>query len=326
MRNIFLLLFLGSFVASAQNYPPAAGQPGSTAIAADSNVFISWATGITLERGYVDISNPEFEHNGSNKASYGEPNDALGPATNNVVSLGDAGEAILTFATSIADGPGFDFAVFENSFSDTYLELAFVEVSSDGVNYFRFPSHSQTQTTTQVDGFGNLDATYINNLAGKYRGLFGTPFDLDELEDNPLLNKQNITHIKIIDVVGSINPEYARMDSHGNIINDPFPTPFYSSGFDLDAIGVINERQLGVDDMNTSMLAVYPNPASEIVFIHSESPVSIVVYDMSGKELTSIDNIDGKLGFSISDYTNGIYLLKITQKEKVSLHKLVIKN
>lgn len=326
MRNFLVIFFLGSFVIQAQNYPPAAGQAGSTAIAADSEVFVSWATGISLERGYVDISRPEFEHNGSNKASYGEPNDALGPATNNVVSLGDAGEAILTFSTAITNGPGFDFAIFENSFSDTYLELAFVEVSSDGVNYFRFPSHSQTQTSTQIDGFGDSDPTYINNLAGKYRGLFGTPFDLEDLEDNALLNKNNITHIKIIDVVGSIDPEYARYDSHGNIINDPFPTPFYTSGFDLDAVGVINERQLGIDDQNTSILAVYPNPATDIVFINSDSPVSIVLYDMSGKELKSSSEINGEQGFSISDYADGVYLLKITQKEKVSLHKLVIKN
>ena len=36
--------------------------------------------------------------------------------------VGDGGSAILTFDTPIANGPGFDFAVFENGFSDTFLE------------------------------------------------------------------------------------------------------------------------------------------------------------------------------------------------------------
>ena len=37
-----------------------------------------------------------------------------------------------------------------------------------------------------------------------------------------------------------MNNLYASYDSQGNIINDPFPTPFETGGFDLDAIGVIH--------------------------------------------------------------------------------------
>ena len=71
---------------------------------------------------------------------FGEPEDATGMAGDGrVVSLGDGGVAILTFDTPLSDGPGPDFAVFENAFLETFLELAFVEVSSDDVNYFRFP-------------------------------------------------------------------------------------------------------------------------------------------------------------------------------------------
>jgi hypothetical protein len=115
------------------------------------------------------------------------------------------GSAILTFQNPISNGTGFDFAIFENSFNDVFLELAFVEVSSDGVNYIRFPATSNTQTTTQIGPFDNTgDATKLNNLSGKYRAQYGTPFDLQELTGNPLLNINAITHIKIIDVVGSI--------------------------------------------------------------------------------------------------------------------------
>jgi hypothetical protein len=46
--------------------------------------------------------------------------------------------------------------------------------------------------------------------------------------------------VRIIDVVGSIDPAFGTRDSLGNLINEPFPTPFSSSGFDLDAVGVIH--------------------------------------------------------------------------------------
>jgi hypothetical protein len=139
--------------------------------------------------------------------------------------------------------------VFENSFSDTFLELAYVEVSSNGADFVRFPSVSLTQATTQVGGFGTLDPTNIHNLAGKYRGGFGTPFDLADLIPlaSPTLDLDSITHVRVVDVVGRINaapgnPGYSpSLDADGRIINDPYSTPFPSGGFDLDGVGVINQ-------------------------------------------------------------------------------------
>jgi hypothetical protein len=134
---------------SHAQFPPPAGQPGTTAIHKDSSAIRAWATGIEVTRGYINISDPTQTHEGSNYASFGVPENALGPATGNsvdVVSLGDGGVATLTFARPIKNGSGPDFCVFENAFSDTYLELAFVEVSSDGVRFVRFPAISLTQT------------------------------------------------------------------------------------------------------------------------------------------------------------------------------------
>ena len=218
-------------------FPPAAGQEGSTAIPYNSSKFVCWSTGIQLSRGYTDISNPVV------RTSFGYPAIALGqavPSSMDVVSLGDAGEALLTFDRPIVNGPSYDFAVFENGFSDTFLELGFVEVSSDGIHFVRFPSVSLTQESPQVDGFGSLDPTNLNNLAGKYRQGYGTPFDLEELKDSVNLDVNNIRFVKIIDVVGCVQDQYARYDSQGHKINDPWPTDFYSGGFDLDAVGVIN--------------------------------------------------------------------------------------
>jgi hypothetical protein len=36
---------------------------------------------------------------------------------------------------------------------------------------------------------------------------------------------------------------YASYDSQGHQINDPWPTNFPTGGFDLDAVGVINEKK-----------------------------------------------------------------------------------
>lgn len=216
----------------------AAGTPGSLAVSKDDPAIVAWATGVAeLVRGPVQIDRPELGF-----ASFGSAANALGPAAGNsfdVVSLGDGGWITLTFDQPITNGPGWDFAVFENGFSDTFLELAFVEVSSNGIDFFRFDAVSLTPTTVQVGGFGALDPTYLHNLAGKYRQGFGTPFDLAELAGrSPLLDIGAVTHVRIVDVVGIVNSSFSTFDSLGNMVNDPWPTPFASGGFDLDAIGV----------------------------------------------------------------------------------------
>jgi hypothetical protein len=240
------VLILGSITPGTHAaFDPQVGQPGSLGIPNTSPLFQEWAsTVVSITRGPQDITNPN-----SPLASFGTPTNALGVAdgsAGHVVSLGDGGSITLSFASPIANGPGADFAVFENGFlagtaGMASLELAFVDVSSDGVNFFRFPSVSLTQTTTPVGGFGLLDASNLHDLAGKYIAGFGTGFDLSELAGvSPLLDVNHIIDVRITDVVGSIDPRFGTRDSLGNLINDPFTTPFASGGFDLNGVGVIN--------------------------------------------------------------------------------------
>lgn len=233
--------------ALAGPYPGPAGTPGSDAVAHDDAEIVAWASGVAeLLRGPAKITDLTAGY-----ASFGAAADALGPCVSedpddvyDVVSLGDGGSITLTFDHPVRDGEGWDFAVFENGFTQTgsatgFLELAFVEVSSDGVNFFRFPAVSLTPTATQVGPFAWIDPTNLHNLAGKYVQGWGTPFDLSDLAGvSPLLDVNAVTHVRIIDVVGTLNPAYASLDSLGNIVNDPWPTTFNTGGFDLDAVGV----------------------------------------------------------------------------------------
>ena len=305
---------------SAQSYAPPAGQVGSTAIHKDSSVFINWATGCTVTRGYKDISDTTLGY-----ADFGADTNAIGFATgSSVVSLGDRGEAVIIFERPITNGPGPDFAVFENSFSETFLELAFVEVSSDGINFFRFPAVSETQTDTQIGGFGSVDARYLYNLAGKYIANYGTPFDLDDVAGTFGLNENAITHVKIIDVVGSINPQYGSFDSQGNYVNDPFTTPFASSGFDLDAVGVINELVLGLGENFESKIRVYPNPTQNSVNVNTLESGTYSLESINGKQIEQGDFL-GNFQLNLSQEKKGIYLLRMITKKGSSVKRIVKK-
>jgi hypothetical protein len=251
---VIISLFIAGINISAQGpYAPGAGNTGSAAIYTDSAVIKSWATGIELKRGWVNIADTSVKYNGSNKTTFGYPAIALGQAQESaydVVSLGDSGIAVLTFDRPIANGNGPDFAVFENGFyspasekGTTFAELAFVEVSSDGKRFVRFPAVSLTSESTQTGGFGTTDPTHIYNLAGKDIQGYGTPFDLDDIKDSAGIDLNNIRFVKVVDAIGDINAPYASYDSKGHVVNDPWPTPYYSGGFDLDGIGAVNTGQ-----------------------------------------------------------------------------------
>jgi hypothetical protein len=322
-KSLFLMLAMVPMMLWAQ-FAPEAGVVGTTAMHADSSAFVAWATGVEVERGPMNIADPSL-----GLASFGpDLTVALGKpgGTMDVISLGDGGSATLTFASPIYNGPGPDFAVFENGLVNAqdnticFLELAFVEVSSDGENFFRFPAVSKVQDSEQLGGFDCIHASLIHNFAGKYAVYYGTPFDLDEVEDNALLNKNKITHVRIIDVVGNIDPEYASYDSEGHAVNDPWPTPFNSSGFDLDAVGVIHDvAHFDVPENETEIIAVYPNPVKDRLTVKAENLQSVEVYNLVGQQIMHSENAV----LDLESLAQGIYFVRVTADGKTFTKRVV---
>jgi hypothetical protein len=188
-----------------------------------------------------------------------DPNDTYG-----FIGVDQPGSITLGFGNNkIVNGPGADFAVFENGFqfpsgNNLLAELAYVEVSSDGTDFARFPSVSLNTAATAVSGsFQGYDMTNVYDLAGKNAANWGTPFDLSELANNPLvtaglLNLNDVRYVRLVDVVGSgqlfnasgnVIPGIAR-DSLGNPILDNWIT-YDSAGFDylglnVGSVGVVH--------------------------------------------------------------------------------------
>jgi hypothetical protein len=304
---------------NAQFAPPF-GHEGNTAIYKDSSAFVAWANKCNVVRGFQDISNQSLGYTNVGDSSF-----AIGQAgTNGVVSLGDGGVAILEFSSPIMDGNGSDFAVFENGFDNLFLELAFVEVSSDGIHFFRFPAISNTDTTIQTDGFGLTDASKLHNLAGKYRAEYGTPFDLSDLTNDALLNKQSITHVKVIDVVGSIQNQYCSRDANNHKINDPWPTGWGNGGFDLDAVGVIHQQTVGIDELELTNVSVYPNPATNVLYVNLSSiNYSLEVINLMGEVVLKAENKSNTTSLELSNLKSGVYYLKISSEGKQKQMKFV---
>ena len=336
MRKLLVLLMVMVPVALWAQFAPAQDKPGTTAMHADSSAFVAWATGCVAEPGPMNITNPSAGMAGQGwpqENVIGEPEGTYG-----VTCLGDGGRATVTFASPICNRPGPDFAVFENGFANAgnpdlwFLELGFVEVSSDGENFFRFPAYSNVQTETQLGGMACIDPSQIHNLASKYGAFYGTPFDLDEVPDDPLLDKENITHVRIVDVIGNIDPEYCTYDSQGHPVNDPWPTPFASCGMDLDAVGVIHDLEhfpnpptppQGIEENDDVTISVYPNPAHDFIIIRANNdlPLQCDLYNVIGHNVLKTNETE----IDVRGIEPGIYFVRINCGDSIITERVIIK-
>ena len=306
-------LLAGSY-ARAQ-YAPQAPLPGHAGIADNAPEIVAWADACVVNRGWLNIATPD-----SGFATVGATVNAVGPRDGYILSLGDSGVATLSFPGHLYDGPGPDFAVFENGFAnasnpeEAFLELAFVEVSSDGEFFVRFPAHCLLQDTAQNGGSGLMtfsNASLLNNLAGKYIAPYGTPFDLADVATAPGLDAQHITHIRLVDAVGSIGP-HAQHDTAGRAINDPYSTPFPSCGFDLDAVAAMHLAGLGVaGNASRPAAQIFPNPANDFLEIRNTPPGSQYrIHDAFGR-LMATGALSPGLRLDARAWPAGRYIVQI---------------
>lgn len=303
----------------SQSVPQTKGEYIFDGIHCDSSLIIGWASAVHISRGYMQIDNKQL-----GTASAGDPVNALGKADNITLSLGDSGIAILSFDLPIVNSAGPDIAVFENSFDGSFLELAFVEVSTDSLHWVRFPSVSNTPYDQQIGTFETINPTDLHNLAGKYKALTGTPFDLEELKDSIMIDINEINFVRIIDIIGSVNPDYASYDSDGNIINDPWPTPFESSGFDLDAVAILG----GISSLaavRETVMKIYPNPVNEIMMISglSVNDARYIIWDSSGNARMNGLVDDSVNEINTSGLQAGIYIIAIYSDSEIISRKFI---
>ncbi|MFW6336027.1 MAG: PEP-CTERM sorting domain-containing protein [Phycisphaeraceae bacterium] len=252
-------LAVGSLHAAAPySGPTDTTHPIDPAIASDSGVFVEWADAI-------DETRTDFAPEGSTSIDESGGFNSLGELTQDLIDAGEQpGFLTVTFPTGIRNGEDADFAVFENAQglfggeNDLFVELAYVEVSTDGESFARFPSIylNEEDSFSGTRAFAEYDVTNIFNLAGKHRSGFGTPFDLDDLLDDPLVTSgeidlDNIQFVKLVDIPGSGD----FVDSEGNPIYDAWPT-VGTGGFDFR----LSEGQ------SVGVLNAVPEPASLVLF------------------------------------------------------------
>lgn len=180
-----------------------------------------------------------------------------GGAGTHVLTLGSGGDVTLGFDRVITNGPGADFVVFENTFewmSNTFPEVAMVEVSTNGVDFARFPMRydgpfamfqgsfemtpwgTYSGLTGHVPPIANVDTNTISPFNPMEGG--GEGFDLADLANHALVQSglvdlNTINYVRLVDLVAG-----AEVDSRLVTIWD---SGGVDGNADIDSVAIVHD-------------------------------------------------------------------------------------
>lgn len=173
----------------------------------------------------------------------GPQGQGLGAGSLDVLTLGEGGSVVLGFDVTIVDGPGADLTVWENGFvvggSSVFAEILYVEVSSNGTDFARFPT-SYPGSGSKMGSFRGLSggmpglANVVTNTISPFDAAVsgGESFDLADLASDPLVTSGTvdlgaIAFVRLVDVLAG------ESDAQGVALpGDGAP--------DVDAVAVLN--------------------------------------------------------------------------------------
>jgi hypothetical protein len=81
---------------------------------------------------------------------------------------------------------------------------------------------------------------------------------------------------------------------------------------------------LSIDDVFSSKISIYPNPANEFIQISTDETITgVEVYNLIGKKVISLSNLlENRL--DVSNLSKGIYVLKVMSNDLVGSRKIII--
>lgn len=85
-------------------------------------------------------------------------------------------------------------------------------------------------------------------------------------------------------------------------------------------------QNVGIDDVNTANITLYPNPASSTVTLTGiEGMATVTVVDMNGRESGKWKVENGKLTIDLTGYAQGAYFIRIVGEQMNAIRKLIVK-
>ncbi|PKA82658.1 putative secreted protein (Por secretion system target) [Ulvibacter sp. MAR_2010_11] len=204
---------------------------------------------------------------------------------------------------------GYEISDVDGNF---ILEFDPVQISSPTISIAYFVS----ETGYEGDGTANVSASdrlriYVKdiNSAVEYDLLDTTGNDINDLGIEGVWQTASVTIDNSPDITVQLIIE-ARNNSG-------------AEAFFFDSVHF--EGLLGIADISENAVVLYPNPATDFVHISASeiSQASVCIYNSLGEKV--LERIISHSLLNISALTSGVYFVKLTQENKTTVKKLIVK-
>jgi len=90
-----------------------------------------------------------------------------------------------------------------------------------------------------------------------------------------------------------------------------------------DFLNIEEMPATGISPLNEDNMYLFPNPAKESFTINNEGSATVDIYSMNGTLILS-KTVSGKENIQISQFTTGLYIVKIIKENAVSIRTLIV--
>ena len=82
---------------------------------------------------------------------------------------------------------------------------------------------------------------------------------------------------------------------------------------------------LGIADNDALIVAITPNPATDIVTVSAGAMHQAAIIDLNGRTVTTAPMTDGSATFDVSTLARGAYFVRITGDQATIVRKLIVR-
>ena len=181
--------------------------------------------------------------------------------------------------------------------------------------------------TIKPDMYGSEITWNIKNSSGTTI-TSGGPYENDDnaLKTIPVtLPASDCYTFNVIDrygdgIVSNTREEFIRI-TDSNQLQLFFTDGNYGSGISSN---FSTNLALAVENFDKIDYKLSPNPSTGMIKINTQTPVNIIITDITGKIVCSINEVTNETSINLSSLQKGIYLAKISNGNKVQTEKLIL--
>lgn len=84
----------------------------------------------------------------------------------------------------------------------------------------------------------------------------------------------------------------------------------------------INRGEVGVNEIAAGEINVYPNPATNVIYVANAEGAQVSVFDMNGRMVNSVESASANQAIDASSLAKGMYIVRIVDGQNVTTKKV----